>query len=229
MMSGGGEQPDRVSLTNLDQPLFDGADATKRESSEHQCGRADDLGGDGGTKISDRRTRGKTRELGPLVCCGLPVRQVGEINQNRTEHRAGHLRQNIAGHQTPFEAPDAREAQGNGRVEMGTGNATDDINGKRNGERPPRRDRDPATPISLGFGQHHVGDDAVAKQNEQGGTDEFSDVRFHAKQVGVGGLEMKAKDFSLSVPIPLHTHGVTIIWRRNRRYDQPIANPLAAR
>ena len=31
MMSGGGEQPDRVSLTNLDQPLFDGADATKRD------------------------------------------------------------------------------------------------------------------------------------------------------------------------------------------------------
>jgi hypothetical protein len=28
MMSGGGEQPDGVSLTNLDQPLFDGADAT---------------------------------------------------------------------------------------------------------------------------------------------------------------------------------------------------------
>ena len=31
MMSGGGEQPDGVSLTNLDQPLFDGADATKRD------------------------------------------------------------------------------------------------------------------------------------------------------------------------------------------------------
>src|SRR5919109_2413098 len=31
MMSGGGERPDGVSLTNLDQPLFDGADATKRD------------------------------------------------------------------------------------------------------------------------------------------------------------------------------------------------------
>ena len=31
MMSGGGEERDGVSLTNLDQPLFDGADATKRD------------------------------------------------------------------------------------------------------------------------------------------------------------------------------------------------------
>src|SRR5919112_36343 len=31
MMSGGGERPDGVSLTNLDQRLFDGADATKRD------------------------------------------------------------------------------------------------------------------------------------------------------------------------------------------------------
>jgi bifunctional non-homologous end joining protein LigD len=31
MMSGGGAWPDGVALTNLDQPLFDGADATKRD------------------------------------------------------------------------------------------------------------------------------------------------------------------------------------------------------
>jgi DNA primase len=30
-MSGTGEERDGVSLTNLDQPLFDGADATKRD------------------------------------------------------------------------------------------------------------------------------------------------------------------------------------------------------
>ena len=43
MMSGGGEQPDRVSLTNLDQPLFDGADATKRDLVDYLDAVADHI------------------------------------------------------------------------------------------------------------------------------------------------------------------------------------------
>jgi DNA primase len=43
MTSGGGEQPDRASLTNLDQPLFDGADATKRDLVDYLDAVADDI------------------------------------------------------------------------------------------------------------------------------------------------------------------------------------------
>jgi bifunctional non-homologous end joining protein LigD len=43
MMSGGGEQPDGVSLTNLDQPLFDGADATKRDLVDYLDAVADHI------------------------------------------------------------------------------------------------------------------------------------------------------------------------------------------
>ena len=43
MMSGGGEQPDEVSLTNLDQPLFDGADATKRDLVDYLDAVADHI------------------------------------------------------------------------------------------------------------------------------------------------------------------------------------------
>ena len=43
MMSGGGEQRDGVSLTNLDQPLFDGADATKRDLVDYLDAVADHI------------------------------------------------------------------------------------------------------------------------------------------------------------------------------------------
>src|SRR5215207_9170376 len=45
MMSGGGEQPDRVPLTNLDQPLFDGANATKRDLVDYLDAVADRIVG----------------------------------------------------------------------------------------------------------------------------------------------------------------------------------------
>ena len=43
MMSGGGQQRDEVSLTNLDQPLFDGADATKRDLVDYLDAVADHI------------------------------------------------------------------------------------------------------------------------------------------------------------------------------------------
>src|SRR5215212_1613366 len=43
MMSGGGEGPDGVSLTNLDQPLFDSADATKRDLVDYLDAVADHI------------------------------------------------------------------------------------------------------------------------------------------------------------------------------------------
>ena len=43
MMSGGGDQRDGVSLTNLDQPLFDGADATKRDLVDYLDAVADHI------------------------------------------------------------------------------------------------------------------------------------------------------------------------------------------
>jgi bifunctional non-homologous end joining protein LigD len=43
MMSGGGERPDGVALTNLDQPLFDGADATKRDLVDYLDAVADHI------------------------------------------------------------------------------------------------------------------------------------------------------------------------------------------
>jgi bifunctional non-homologous end joining protein LigD len=43
MMSGGGEQRDGVSLTNLDQPLFDRADATKRDLVDYLDAVADHI------------------------------------------------------------------------------------------------------------------------------------------------------------------------------------------
>ena len=43
MMSGGGQQRDGVSLTNLDQPLFDGADATKRDLVDYLDAVADHI------------------------------------------------------------------------------------------------------------------------------------------------------------------------------------------
>src|SRR5215212_11758243 len=43
MMSGGGERPDGVSLTNLDQPLFDSADATKRDLVDYLDAVADHI------------------------------------------------------------------------------------------------------------------------------------------------------------------------------------------
>src|ERR671918_737642 len=43
MRVGGREQPDGVSLTNLDQPLFDGADATKRDLVDYLDAVADHI------------------------------------------------------------------------------------------------------------------------------------------------------------------------------------------
>jgi len=42
-MMSGGERPDGVSLTNLDQPLFDGADATKRDLVDYLDAVADHI------------------------------------------------------------------------------------------------------------------------------------------------------------------------------------------
>src|SRR5215216_5648462 len=42
-MTSGGKQPDGVSLTNLDQPLFDGADATKRDLVDYLDAVADHI------------------------------------------------------------------------------------------------------------------------------------------------------------------------------------------
>ena len=54
----------------------------------------------------------------------------------------------------------------------------------RHRESPTRGNADPAAGVSLGFGENNIGNDAVAKQDEESRADDFGEIRMHAGMRG---------------------------------------------
>ncbi|MFM1942376.1 MAG: hypothetical protein RI897_1358 [Verrucomicrobiota bacterium] len=59
------------------------------------------------------------------------------------------------------------------------------------GEAPSGGDDDPSSAVAFGFGEDDVGDHAISEEDQQGGSDEFSEEGVHGVRFGcVSGQEL---------------------------------------
>ncbi len=77
----------------------------------------------------------------------------------------------------------ARRGQGKRHcgIEMRTAVGRGAKGSDKNRQPPTRGDHDPATRVTLGASEHHVGDHAITKQDQERGTDILSKIRIHGE------------------------------------------------
>ena len=109
----------------------------------------------------------KRGELGVGVGGDLVVRSIEEKHERRADDRAEHLGGDVAGDAAPGKLTGGGKAERDGRVEVCPADRSDAPDADEHGHRPTERNHDPARAVALGLVEHHVGDDAVAEQDEQ--------------------------------------------------------------
>ena len=175
-----------------DRPGADGAGGSGRpahlegialeadgQDDEHQERGGDEFGKEVPPGIPDGRHRAEGAEHGVgFVGRGLVVVLVEDIDQHGAHETAQHLGDDITDDLVPGELAGNGQAQGDGRIEVRTGNRAGDEHAHHHGEAPRKGDHDPSAAFRLGFVQGAGGAHAVAEEHQDEGADEFKDVCF---------------------------------------------------
>ena len=121
----------------------------------------------------------------------LPVRQIGQPDQDRSGEGPEQLGENVAGHSGPRESAHHGERYRDGGIEVRSADAGHGRDGDENGQGPAGGDDDPTGVLTLGFGQQHIGHDAVAEHNEEHRAEEFTGQRRHKSWVSRTGRSVE--------------------------------------
>ena len=154
---------------------------TDGEDHEHQQRRGDQLGKEVPPRVPDggHRAEGAEHRIG-LVGSGLVVVLIEDINQQGAHEAAQHLGDAIAEDGAPGELAGDGQAQGDGRIQVRTGDRAGNQNAHHHGETPCEGDHDPSAAFRLGLVQGTGGAHAVAEEHQDEGADEFEDVLLHS-------------------------------------------------
>ena len=134
--------------------------------------------------IPDGRHRAEGAEHGVgLVGRGLVVVLVEDIDQQGAHETAQHLGDDISEDLAPGELAGDGKAQGDGRIQVGSGDGTGDEHAHHHGEAPREGDDDPSAAFRLGLVEGAGGADAVTEEHQDQGADEFEDIRVEVHSV----------------------------------------------
>ena len=137
------------------------------KDDEQQRERPDQLGEKIPAGAPNFRSRTENGQLGPRVRRRFEMRPVGQPNQNRPERGPDHLGRHVREHPLPRKLSRQRKSERNGRVQVSAAVGSRHDDPDEHGQRPCRRNDHPASGMSLGFVEYHVGDYAVAHQDHK--------------------------------------------------------------
>ena len=100
------------------------------------------------------------------------------INQQGAHEAAQHLGDAVAKDLAPGELAGDGEAQGDGRIQVRTGDGAGNEHAHHHGETPREGDDDPSAAFRLGLVEGTGGAHAVTEQHQDEGADELEDVCF---------------------------------------------------
>src|SRR5688572_11221971 len=128
--------------------------------------------------MTDGGNRTERSELEVRIGSTGPVWAVVHPHRQSADKCTGELRQRIANDLAEV-SPDDGESKRDRRIQVGIGAATGEggENAGDDGERPARGDREPASVFTLRSFQQDAGDDAVAKQDQDRGSEKLSEHR----------------------------------------------------
>src|SRR5918995_478120 len=149
------------------------------DHAEDQHGCADDLSDEVGNRVADRRGSGEHAQLEPRVRGLLPVREVGQPDEDGADEGPEELGDDEARDLGPWEQPYGSKADRDGRVDEGAADPTDRVDGHRHSHTPPEGDHDPTGVLRFGVPQEHAGDNPVTENDEDHRADELSQVLLH--------------------------------------------------
>ena len=129
--------------------------------------------------MPDVRAGAEGRQLAVGVRRRLVVFHVEQIDDDRPDVRADHLRGDVAGDLVPGEPAGQRDAEGDGRVDVCAARLAHTQHGGVDRESPAGADDDPAGAVSLGAVEHHVGHHIVAQEYQDGGAQQLREIDVH--------------------------------------------------
>src|SRR5829696_10077325 len=149
------------------------------EDAEDQHEGADNLCDEVGGCVVDRRRGGEHAELETFVFGLRPVWQVGQPHDDAADEGPEELRDDVAGHQGPFQIARYGRGDRHGGVDLRAGELAYAINGDGHGQPPSEGYDDPARVLGLGVSQQDACDDAVTEDDQDHRPDELSDICLH--------------------------------------------------
>ncbi|KAG0161911.1 hypothetical protein DFQ30_004927, partial [Apophysomyces sp. BC1015] len=137
----------------------------------HECGH--DLRHKVAERIANRRARAEHRELRIRAIRRFEVLPIDQPNEECAEHATEHLCSRIGWYLRPCELVGDGEPHRHGRIQVCTAVGCRAHHADEYGHRPTYRNHDQAAVVAFRAREDHVGDDTVAEQYQQCGTDEF--------------------------------------------------------
>ncbi len=102
------------------------------------------------------------------------MRPIVYPDEEGSESRAQHLGRYITWDQVPAKLSRRRQGDGHRGIQMSAANGSGHQDAHEDGHGPAEGNDDPAAGISLGSSQDDVGDDAIAQEDQQSGSNQVS-------------------------------------------------------
>ncbi len=116
-------------------------------------------------------------------CC-VEVVAVERVDEAGAGEGSCHLGEKVAGQGGCGQLFCGRHGYGDRWVEVCTAEGGGAEGPDEDGEAPAGSDDDPSSAVAFGFGEDDVGDHAISEEDQQGGTDEFSEEGIHGVSFG---------------------------------------------
>jgi hypothetical protein len=115
-----------------------------------------------------------------------PVRQVGEVDEDRSDDRSRELAEEVDRNVTPVDHIGRREADRDGRVDKRPTEPPDRVDGHRNRERPPGGDDDPAGVLCFRPIEQHSRHHSVSQEDQDRRPDHLGREVVHSPPLSAG-------------------------------------------